>query len=159
MFETVGSEERAGMETLAWRVRNELAAAGLPVLAPGMDSALIGGAEVSVDDGADAGGGVFVGWSASPRLRACTSRTFGLKLLDDPLLRHSSVVGAAMMQAMMTVLASAGYTVEDANDEYRSHELRVVRGPGPGVPPMWAVRDEELAMPGWETGHPGQGRL
>ncbi|GAA4560135.1 hypothetical protein GCM10023193_19400 [Planotetraspora kaengkrachanensis] len=57
------------MEVLASAVRNELAAAGLPVLAPGLDSVLAAGAEVNIDDGADAAGGVFVGSQANPRLR------------------------------------------------------------------------------------------
>jgi hypothetical protein len=43
---------------------------------------------------------------------------------DDSLLRHSSQVAAATMQAMATILTSAGFTVEDANDEHRSHRLR-----------------------------------
>jgi hypothetical protein len=40
-------------------------------------------------------------------------------MLDDPLLRHSSQIAAAMMQAMGAILTSAGFTVEEANDEYR----------------------------------------
>jgi hypothetical protein len=152
MFERVSADERAGMDVLASRVRDELAAAGLPVLAPGMDPALLGGAEVEVDDGDDAAGGVFVGWWASPRLRACTGRAIRLRELNDPLRRHSSEIAAAMMQAMAAVLSSAGFTVEDANDEYRSHQLRVVRGPGRGEPPMWSVRDDELAMRGCQPG-------
>jgi hypothetical protein len=99
---------------------------------------------------------VFVGWSASPRLRECTGRAFSLRQLDDPLLRHSSQIAAAMMQAMAAILTSAGFTVEDANYEYRSHQLRVVSGPAPGVPPMWSLREDELAMPGWKTASPGE---
>src|SRR5579863_5602653 len=116
MFERISGDELAGMEALACRVRNELAAAGLPVLVPGLDPVLAAGAEVEVDDGADAAGGVFAGWSASPRLRECASRAFRLRLLDDPLLRHSSQIAAAMMQAMATILTSAGFTVEDADN-------------------------------------------
>ena len=156
MFERVSADQLAGMESLARRVRNELTAAGLPVLAPGLNPVLASGAEVMVDGGADMAGGVFAGWSASPRLRECTSRAFRLRLLDDPLLRHCSEIEAAMMQAMATILTSAGYTVEDANDEYRPHQLRVAAGPAPGVPPPWSVRDDELAMPGWKPSDPGQ---
>lgn len=156
MFERVSTDELASMEALARRVRNELAAAGLPVLAPGLHPVLAGGAEVMVDGGADAGGGVFAGWSASPRLQECTSRALRLRLLDDPLLRHSSQVKAAMMQAMVTILTSAGFTVEDADDEYRTHQLRVVKGPAPGMPPTWSLRDDELAMPGWKASGPDE---
>jgi hypothetical protein len=155
MFERVSGDDLADMGALAQRVRNELAAAGLPVL-PGIDPVLAGGAVVEVDDGADIAGGVFAGWSASPRLRECTSRAFGVRLLDDPLLRHSSQVGAAMMQAMAAILTSAGFTVKDANDEYRPHQLRVVSGPVPGPPPMRSLRDDEVAMPGWKATSPGE---
>ncbi|WP_258314797.1 hypothetical protein [Streptomyces sp. Act143] len=143
------------MEALSWKVRNELAAAGLPVLAPGINSVLAGGAEVEVDDGADAAGGVFVGWQASPRLQACASRAFGLKQLDEPVLRHSSAVRAAMLQAMAAVLSSAGFSVEDARDEYRPQELRVLAGPPSDQPPFWSLRDDELTLPGWQDAPAG----
>jgi hypothetical protein len=96
MFERISGDELAGIEALARRVRNELAAAGLPVV-PDVDPVLAGGAMVEVDDGADMAGGVFAGWSASPRLRECTSRAFGLRMLDDPLLRHSSQIAACRL--------------------------------------------------------------
>ncbi|MER5781520.1 hypothetical protein ABT104_07280 [Streptomyces mobaraensis] len=153
MFERVGAEEFERKEALASRVRNELAAAGLPVLTPGLDRVLASGAEVEVDEGADAAGGVYVGWLSSPRLRECTSRAFRLGLLGDPLLRHSSEIAAAMTQAMAAILASAGFAVEDANDEYRSHQLRVTDGPAQVVP-MWALRDEEVAMSGRQAAGP-----
>jgi hypothetical protein len=156
MFDRVSADELAAREGLASRVRNELAAAGLPVLARALNPVLAGGADVMVDNGADTAGGVFVDWSASPRLQECTSRALRLRLLDDPLLRHSSQVAAAMMQAMATILTSAGFTAEDANDEYRPHQLRVVNGPAPGTPPMWSLRDDELAMPGWKASGPGE---
>ncbi|MEW1635272.1 hypothetical protein AB0469_14455 [Streptomyces sp. NPDC093801] len=149
MFERVGDEESAALQKLARRVRDELAAAGLPVVAPELAPVLAGGAEVDIDDGDDAAGGVFVGWQASPRLRACTSRAFRLKQLDEPVLRHSSAVRSAMMQAMVQVLASAGFSVEDARDEYRPQQLRVLAGPPSGQGPVWALRDDELELPGW----------
>jgi hypothetical protein len=138
MFDKVSADELAGLQTLARRVRSELAAAGLPVPAR-IDPVLAGGAQVLVDDGADPAGGVFVRWRASPRLRECTSRAFRLRQLDDPLLRHSAEIKAAMMRAMAAILTSAGFTVQDADDNYRSYQLRVVAGPAPGVPPMWAL--------------------
>ncbi|MBY8876211.1 hypothetical protein [Actinacidiphila acidipaludis] len=149
MFERVVTKEGAAFETLAWKVRNELAAAGLPVVWPGADPALVAGAEVDVDYGADAAGGVFVAWQASPRLQACSSRAFRLKQLDEPVLRHSHAVGAAMMQAMASVLASAGYSVEDARDDYRPQQLRVLAGPPSGRSRVWQLRDDELDAPGW----------
>ncbi|MFB8027240.1 MULTISPECIES: hypothetical protein [unclassified Streptomyces] len=156
MFERVSAEESERQEALASRVRNELAAAGLPVLTPGLDHVLTGGADVTVDDGADAAGGVYAGWVISPRLRECTSRALRLRLLGDPLLRHSSEIAAAMMRAMAAILASAGFAVEEANDEYRSHQLRVTGGPAQAAP-MWALRAEEVTMPGWQAVSPSDG--
>jgi hypothetical protein len=68
MFQKASAGELASRQALAQRVRNELGAAGLPVPAPGLSPVLAAGAEVTVDEGADAAGGVFVSWSASPRL-------------------------------------------------------------------------------------------
>ncbi|MEU1711172.1 hypothetical protein ABZ478_38895 [Streptomyces sp. NPDC005706] len=155
MFERVSAEESAALEALARKVRNELTAAGLPVLAPGLDPVLAGGAEVDIDHGADAAGGVFVAWQASPRLRACASRAFRLKQLDEPVLRHSSAVGAAMVRAMAAVLASAGFSTEDARDEYRPQQLRILAGPPPKQQPLWSLRDDELALPGWQDAPAG----
>ncbi|WP_432017177.1 hypothetical protein [Streptomyces hydrogenans] len=155
MFERVGAEESAALRKLARRVRDELAAAGLPVVAPGLDPVLAGGAVVDTDDGADAAGGVFVAWQASPCLRDCASRAFRLKQLDEPVLRHSSVVGAAMMQAMAQILASVGFSVEDARDEYRPQQLRVLAGPLSGQRSVWSIRDDELDLSGWQDGPTG----
>ncbi|WP_406464554.1 hypothetical protein OH768_52005 [Streptomyces sp. NBC_01622] len=57
---------------------------------------------------------------------------------------------------MAAILASAGFTVEDANDDYRSHQLRVTDGPAQAVP-MGTLRDEEVTMPGWQAAGPGDG--
>jgi len=51
-----------------------------------------------------------------------------------------------MMQAMAAILASAGFAVEGAHDEYRSHQLRVTDGPAQPVP-MWTLRDEDTSRP------------
>jgi hypothetical protein len=155
MFEKVDAGGLADLEAFALRVRDELAAAGLPVLAPGLHSALTAGADVEVDAGADAVGGVFVGWFASPRLRECAVRAVRLKLLDDPVLRHSGQVGVAMKQAMTAVLTSAGFTVLDADDEYRPLQLRVVSPPARDTPPLWSIRDDEMELPGWAATNPG----
>jgi hypothetical protein len=47
---------------------------------------------------------------------------------------------------MAAILPLAGFTVQDADDAYRSYQLRVAAGPTPGVPRMWALRDDEVAM-------------
>lgn len=158
MLEKVSADQLAAMQTLARRVGSELAAAGLPVPAPGLPPELAGGAELEVDDGADPAGGVFVSWTASPRLQACTIRAFRLQRLDDPLLRHSAQIEAAMMQAMAVILTSAGFTVQDADDDCRPYHLRVISGPGPGMPPpLWSLRDDEVAMASQKASNPDEG--
>ena len=34
--------------------------------------------------------------------------------------------------------------------------LRVVSGPAPGGLPVWSLRDDEVAMPGWKAARPGE---
>jgi hypothetical protein len=57
---------------------------------------------------------------------------------------------------MAAILTAAGFTIQDANDDYRPYELRVADGPAPGVPPIWSLRDEEVAMAGQEAADPDQ---
>ncbi|MFF3013081.1 hypothetical protein [Streptomyces sp. NPDC057939] len=155
-FEKVGPEEAARQEALATDVRNELVAAGLPLLAPGLQPVLAGGAYVDVDPGADAAGGVYVRWLTSPRLRECALRAHRLlQPCDDvPAVRHCDAVEVAMMGAMTAILTSAGCTVEDPRDEYRPNSLRVLDGPGRAV---WALRAEEVALPGTLPAEPPDG--
>lgn len=60
-----------------------------------------------------------------------------------------------MMQAMAAVLASAGFSVEDARDEYRPQQLRVLAGPPSKQQPVWSLRDDELALSGWRDAPAG----
>ncbi|MDQ2874659.1 MAG: hypothetical protein M3Y33_07570 [Actinomycetota bacterium] len=50
-----------------------------------------------------------------------------------------------------------GFDVRDAEDEYRPYALRVVAGRGDGIPSSWALRDDELSMPGWAARATGDG--
>ncbi|MFI6408492.1 hypothetical protein [Streptomyces sp. NPDC050548] len=110
-----------------------------------------------VDDGSGAAYGVHVGRLISPRLRERASRAFRLRLLDGPVLCHSSEIAAAMMmKAVAAIPASAGFAVEDAKDEYRSHQLRVTVGPAQAVP-VGALRDDEVTVPGRQAAGPRDG--
>jgi hypothetical protein len=62
-----------------------------------------------------------------------------------------------MMQAMTTILTSAGFTIQDAHDDYRPYELRVATGPSPDVPPIWSLRGDEVAMAGQQARDPDEG--
>lgn len=150
----VDAETEAQLRFLAQCVRNELTAAGLPVLNGGTDSTLVGGAEVDVDLANDALGGVYVTWKATPRLRDCARHALAQQQLDAPVIGYSHAIGVAMAKAIAAVLAAAGYTVEDSRDEYNPDAVFVRRGLAKGELPMWALRDEELRPPAWTNPHP-----
>jgi hypothetical protein len=58
-------------------------------------------------------------------------------------------VNDAMSRSIIEILASAGFTVEDANDEYRPYHVRIGAAPARGLRPSWDTADDELTMPGW----------
>ncbi|MEO3788522.1 hypothetical protein ABGB12_34795 [Actinocorallia sp. B10E7] len=145
MFEKVSAEVLAERERIAARVRDELAAAGLPVVAPGLSIELSQGAEVTVCPLQDCEAGVTVAWNASPRLRSCMARAAELALVNDPALRHGGTVLEAMLPAIAAILASAGFDVRDSLNDYASFTLEVLAGPSGR--PVWAPHDEEIARP------------
>ena len=149
--ERVDAETQSRLEHVASAVRDELAAAGLEVVAPGLAPDLAAGAEVEVDLMNDTAGGVFIHWRVSPRLRTCAINALRHKRTDDPALSHNGAVQAAMAKAVSLILTSAGFSVDDADDEYRTFGLKVTAGPGEGIRPSWAIRDDELTLPGWAT--------
>jgi hypothetical protein len=146
MLEKVGAEILAERERIAARARDELAAAGLPVVAPGLDSVLSQGVEVTVDPFDDGHGGVSVAWRSSPRLRSCVLRAVKLNLLDDPAFAHQRVVLEAMLPAITAILTSAGFTVRDSLNDYAPFTLELLAGRGGS--PSWGPRQEEVAMSG-----------
>lgn len=146
MLEKVGAEVLAERERIAARVRDELVAAGLPVVAPGLNPVLSQGVEVTVDPFDDAAGGVSVGWRSSPRLQSCVLRAVKHNPLDDPALAHQQVVLEAMLAAITAILGSAGFTVRDSLNDYAPFTLEVPAGPGGS--PSWGLREEEVAVSG-----------
>ncbi|MGP3633644.1 hypothetical protein ACTU45_09800 [Streptomyces sp. 24-1644] len=145
MLEKAGAEALAERERIAARVRDELVAAGLPVVAPGLNPALSEGVEVNVDAFDDDAGGVSVGWRSSPRLESCVLRAARRNLPDHPALVHQRVVLEAMLAAITAILGSAGFTVRDSLNDYAPFTVQVPAGPGGS--PSWASRDEEVAVP------------
>jgi len=147
-------------ERVASAARNELAAAGLPVVVPSLAPKLAVGADVTIDPIDDTAGGVFIEWHASPRLTDCAVTALRHKRTDDPALRYNGAVQEAMAKAVAVILKAAGFSVQDAEDEYRPFALKVAAGPRDDVSPSWATRDDELALPGWtpaQRPHPNQG--
>ncbi|MEH1102473.1 hypothetical protein [Micromonospora sp. CPCC 205561] len=117
-------------DALAEAVRQELIAAGLPVLPrqPREASHCTG---VSVE-GSEHGPGVWIGWVVSDVLReaalmaleAGAYRHGGSE--THPAIRHSSTVRFAMTAAIAEILEAAGYRVERDADDYRPGGLLVL---------------------------------
>ncbi|MER7174252.1 hypothetical protein [Streptomyces mesophilus] len=139
----VGAEEAAALDEPALRVREEPAAAGLPVLAPGMRHIVAAGADAEVDYAADCAGGVSVGWVTGHRLAECALRAARELRADDPALRHWGSVATAMTEAIAAVLVSAGFEVERP---VGAQSVRVVSAPSADRPPVWRLRDDELKV-------------
>jgi hypothetical protein len=122
-METVGDVERALRTDLADAVRSELTGAGLPV---GDESgAGSAGAEVEVDLGDDASGGVFVTWRAGSLHVEDANRSLIDGGFDDAATRRTDVIGTAMRDSMITILSAAGFEASPSDDEMRPLALRV----------------------------------
>ncbi|WP_067812523.1 hypothetical protein [Actinomadura kijaniata] len=125
-------------DRLAAHARNALAAAGLPLMPSDLEVTLGSGAEIEVDYGADAAGGVYATWRLHPQLARAAAYAIGEETgEDDPALLFSGAVAVAMERALGAILTAAGFTVEEADDEYRPFTLRIVAGPA-GGPDPWA---------------------
>ncbi|SED49111.1 hypothetical protein [Streptomyces sp. TLI_105] len=104
---------------LADRVCRELARAGLPARRSDLDGGPSGpsgaaGAEVHVDRLAE--GGVFVDWQTDAELRATALGLFaeGIDYANPPAaVRHYNSVHKLMRDALLGILASAGFQVEE----------------------------------------------
>ncbi|MFE9446187.1 hypothetical protein ACFYO2_46480 [Streptomyces sp. NPDC006602] len=147
MAERAHEDARAALERLARRVRNELTAAGLPVVAPDLAPELMVGAEVTVASEAD-NGAVFVSWNASPQLRRKALDALRHRHLNDPALQHQGTVLAAMARATIAILTAAGFTAQDAENDMSPFDVRILDGPGSNTEPAWAMRADDLTLPG-----------
>ncbi|MFJ2590365.1 hypothetical protein [Streptomyces sp. NPDC087538] len=157
MAETSGESVRAGSERLAERVRDELAAAGLPVVAPGLSLELSVGADVRVDMWNHRFHGeepeVIVSWRVSPQLRSNAMEDARQGRGMTPAIRQSGEVQIAMAAAVIAILSAAGFTARDHDNDMSPFGVQVLAGPGPGPRPGWAFPDEGLTPPGGcETG-------
>ncbi|MFE9022333.1 hypothetical protein ACFYNL_27745 [Streptomyces sp. NPDC007808] len=110
------SDVVAERRALADEVRRQLARAGFPVrrgdLSDGLDKQP--GVVVHVD--AFVGGGVFVDWETGAELRTAALELFerGFDFSNPPpVSRHYNTVFTCMRGALMGILASAGFEVEE----------------------------------------------
>lgn len=141
MLERVDDTVLAVWQRLAGRVRDDLVAAGLPVLT-GEDGGLAG-AVVEVDPFAYDNGGVWVCWKAHPTLSDAAADAVGHGRLDDPAIQRNGAVIQVMQAALLALLGGAGHQVEDPDHEYRPFHLRVVADAAGGATwsgSGWVVR-------------------
>ncbi|MEV7603600.1 hypothetical protein AB0O91_40145 [Kitasatospora sp. NPDC089797] len=134
MDETSDRHVSARYERLAQRVRDALAAAGLPLVPPGLDQDLAAGAEVRVSTWnrhfGTADLDVLVSWHVSPRLRGrATEDARDAAGAGTPALRQSDEARRAMADAMIAILASAGFTARDHGNAYEPFDVQVLAGP------------------------------
>lgn len=121
---------------MAARVRDELAAAGLPIRAEGMDARLgQPGAEVSVEFWDTDGVPVSVDWRPGAPLHEAFLGIAPEELLDRPASRHYRQVLEAMLHAMIAILTSAGFTVRESTNDYAPFRLDVLDAPR--TKPVW----------------------
>lgn len=137
---TVIGQEFAGIrqadaETLrrreAWasEARTQLAAAGLPVEAHGLDPALGAGAVVEVDPAADEAGGVYVSWRPAPVLRVAAMRCAIEQRSGDPVLGYIRALDEAMTKAIRAVLTAGGFVLDESMGDFAEGVVRVIRPP------------------------------
>ncbi|MFJ9774530.1 hypothetical protein ACIRVF_25375 [Kitasatospora sp. NPDC101157] len=141
MDETLGRHVNARFERLAQRVRDELAAAGLPVVAPGLDDELAVGAAVRVSSWSQHFGEdpeVLVSWHTSPRLRSKAAADLRQYGEPTPAVVLGGEVHRAMSAAVVAILTAAGFTVRGSGNDYAPFDVLVVAGPDFRTPPVWS---------------------
>jgi len=122
MTTTVDNPESTARAALAAAVRHVLAGAGLPVP---QDAADEPGAQLEVDLGDDAAGGVFVTWRVGAAHVEDANRSLLDGGFDDAAARRSGVVSVAMRDAMIEILRFDGLDARPSDDVMRPLALRV----------------------------------
>ncbi|MGQ4718065.1 hypothetical protein ACUN22_30835 [Streptomyces anulatus] len=143
VLEKVDAAVLAERERIATRARSELAAAGLPVVVPGLDKIVSSGVEVSVCEFDDCSG-VKATWWCSPRLWLSAKRALDFERPDMPLIQHQRTVVEAMTPAIRTILVSAGFEVFGSQSDRALRSIDLLSAPEAEVPPVWWLRDDEL---------------
>ncbi|GAA1026906.1 hypothetical protein GCM10009557_06250 [Virgisporangium ochraceum] len=127
--------EAVGGGSLSDDVREELVAAGLPVVPPEREGRSVGGA--SVIDASD-NAGVWIDWIVSGALSDASVRAMEVGAWQPdgssmhPAIRQSGTVKFTMRGAMAAILTEAGFDVDlDADDLQPTTLLVRSRRPGP----------------------------
>jgi hypothetical protein len=123
MTTTVDNPESAARAALAAAVRAVLVGAGLPV--PEDADSGEHGAQLEVDLGDDAAGGVFVTWRLGAAHVEDTNRSLLDGGFDDAAARRSGIAAVAMRDAMIEILRFEGLDARPSDDVMRPLALRV----------------------------------
>ncbi|MEW1677227.1 hypothetical protein [Streptomyces noursei] len=113
----------AEREKLAEQVQRELELAG--VVAFQIDVKVQVGAEIEVDRGDDAAGGVFVTWKPHPTLSTAAVESLQNGEYQAQAIRHHGTVIMHMRDAIIGILVSAGFRAEISDDDMRPFVVRV----------------------------------
>ncbi|WP_328473990.1 hypothetical protein OHA21_13980 [Actinoplanes sp. NBC_00393] len=111
-------------DVLAMLIREDLGAAGLPVLPVEYSSMTSAGATVQPDDS-----GVVVGWRVHYALMTVGMHEYSRLQRGGPGARFHGAVSDAMRDAMAEILTAAGYTLEKDYNDYAPYDLLVTAGP------------------------------
>ncbi|MYR60988.1 hypothetical protein GTY54_33780 [Streptomyces sp. SID625] len=151
MEETGDESVPVTFERLARWVRDELAAAGLPVVVNGLAPELAVGAEVRIDwlnrVCPDAEPEVVVTWRVGPQLRRNVMEDARARRGATAAIRQSGEVQAAMAGAVIAILSAAGFTARDHENDLSPFDVQVLAGPEPGRRTGWAFPEEDLTPP------------
>ncbi|TDC15318.1 hypothetical protein E1265_26890 [Streptomyces sp. 8K308] len=128
-FERVSEEARESLARLAGLTRDQLELAGIPAHLWRADASRQAGAEVVVDSGDDAAGGVYVLWQISDDLSRTVSESVRGGRLGDPVVAHASRLKTVMHEAVMRVLESAGFEVRVGEYDMAPSAVQVLSGP------------------------------
>jgi hypothetical protein len=127
-FERASGADQASWQRIAEEAREALHMAGLPAFQFGEIEGGAG-AEIEIDLGDDAAGGVFVAWRPDGRLLQLAAESVRSGQLSHPAIRQAGTISQIMRDAIILILGSAGFVVEVSDDDMRPLSIRVTSGP------------------------------
>jgi|SRR5215469_893602 len=127
-FKHVSGDALQSLNLLAELVYGALELAGLPAHLQPKDLS-ISGAEIDIDTGDDAGSGVYVFWHPHPAVADAAADRIQRGQFSDPVIKRSGTISLYMKDAIINILTSAGFEVEESRDDLRPFTVRVIAGP------------------------------
>ncbi|GAB3276557.1 hypothetical protein [Kineosporia babensis] len=130
--EYVSPTREREIRELGEKVRRCLAAAGLPATVRNDYSSFVGAdimLHFDIIPRTGELGGVYVSWSATDEIDLAAALAVEAFRPADPMVKYSGAIGRAMCDAMLAILASAGFAVKEAEGEYHPVTVKVLSGP------------------------------